>query len=284
MAMRAAALGLLLAGCVAPTKPVSTEQLRQYSTPQDLVAGEFGGNQVLMNYNDRGGGELWRPARILGQYCKTQGGRWLIHESYPPPQGVNWGHADPAVWRKLFGRFSCTRDNRVLWGATIANDRGTPLGQSLRVFKTTVSIEVLDQAAWESHEAAKRASDAASRETAAQDQAKAAARAKFAADLQRAAARQALARPDMIGRTVCRSGVIDYYLYGPMRMEGHATAYLEDYSPDGNRLKLRMKAWTLRHRGSYDANRPVYMDGLDLTPGGVHWVDVKDWATCFYGG
>lgn len=101
-----------------------------------------------------------------------------------------------------------------------------------------------------------------------------------------------ISNPDNIGRKICKFGDLKYswsnghVVFGKLHYEnaiefGQIIAFLEEYSPDGYRIKFRVLGWANEGGAlKYQPMQPPLLGEFSTLAGGIYWDDVKDWSLC----
>lgn len=103
-------------------------------------------------------------------------------------------------------------------------------------------------------------------------------------------AKNIISKKQNYGRKICKNGTLQYSKYTGIMMFGkpyyinHSTpgqvmAYLEDFSDDGYRIKIRVAGWGIEI-GRLELSASPTLDGLTAQEGMVSWSDVLGWFIC----
>ncbi|MBS3796369.1 hypothetical protein [Pseudoalteromonas sp. BDTF-M6] len=115
----------------------------------------------------------------------------------------------------------------------------------------------------------------------------------FEEKVARAAQLKAVQDPANIGSQVCRDGQLNYVGVGYSSLHrqefatdrsdenGQVLAFIEGHSPDKNRLKLRIKGYTVKSGTlRYLSDTTPSLDGLSAPIGAIVWDSANNWYIC----
>jgi hypothetical protein len=109
--------------------------------------------------------------------------------------------------------------------------------------------------------------------------------------LKRENAKSQISHDYNIGQQICKDGNVKYSYFSGFYIMGHPShrntshparimAFLEGFSPDGYRIKIRISGWAPIGRTAPRPSDYLRMDGVVIQPEIVQWDDVKEWYLC----